>query len=553
MRRSRLFAVAIGLLLLGGTSALAADPLPGAVDPGRLEQRFERPPEPRVTPEAIIPESKAQLPPSEAGRIRFQLIAVEIEGATVFKAEEFRALYADLLGREISLLDIYQVAVKATAHYGNAGYMLSRVIVPAQKISNGTVRLRAVEGYIDRVVIEGKPHERAEFFDRYAEKIKASRPLHNRVLERYLLLANDLPGTKVRSVLRPSADNTGAATLVLTIGQTSFDGLASIDNRGSKTVGRWQTLLEGNANGFWGGADRSTVRLATTPEDTDELHYGVLSHSRILNGEGTGLDLSLTWSESEPGEDLMRLLEVETESRSARISLIHPVQRSRTGNLTLSTGLAWRDSEILQLGEKTAEDRIYLLNLGLVLDRADATGVNLLALTLSQGLGLGSARVETRASAEADFTKLELHASRTQRLTEEWSATLRVGGQVSGSGLPASEQFGIGGETFGRAFDPSEWTGDNGAAASLEVSRQLRLTDLISGHPYVFCDTAIVRRHHPVNEAKDDSADSAGLGVRLSLPRGLSLAVEAAKPLADRLSPDESRDWRYYLSAMARF
>jgi hemolysin activation/secretion protein len=554
MKRSRLFAVAIGLvLLMGMVSAMAADPLPVAVEPGRLEQRFEQPPEPRATGEALIPESKAMLPPDQAGQIRFHLTAVEIEDATVFAADDFRAFYADLLGREVSLLDIYQVAAKATARYGNAGYLLSRVIVPAQTVSNGTVRLLAVEGYIDRVVIMGKPHGQSEFFDLYAEKIKASRPLHNSVIERYLLLANDLPGTRVQSVLRPSADNTGAATLTLTVMRTRYNGMASIDNRGSKAIGRWQALLEGNVNGFWGGADRNAVLLATTPEDTDELHYVALSHSQVLNREGTSLDLSFTWSESEPGENFMRLLEVETESRSAGISLAHPVQRSRAANLTLSGGFAWRDSETMQLGEKTAEDRLYFLHMGLLHDRADATGVNLLALTLSQGLDLGNAQVETRAGAKEDFTKLEFYASRTQRLTEEWSATLRVGGQVSGSGLPASEQFGIGGETFGRAFDPSEWTGDNGAAASLEVSRRLWLTDSIEGRPYLFCDTATVRRRHPLNEAKYDSADSAGLGVRLSFPRGLSLAVEAAKPLANRAIPDESKDWRYFLRAMAKF
>jgi len=553
MKRLRLCAVVIALLLSGGVSALAADPLPGAVDPGQLEQRFERPPEPRATPEAIIPESKAQLPPDEAGQIRFQLTAVEIEGATVFTADDFREFYAEFLGREVSLLDIYQVAAKATARYGNAGYVLSRVIVPAQAISNGSVKLRAVEGYIDRVVIVGKPHGRADFFDHYGEKLKASRPLHNSVLERYLLLANDLPGTKVQSVLRPSADNTGAATLVLTVGQTPYDGLASLDNRGSKAVGRWQALLGGSANNLLGGADRSTVRLATTPEDTDELHYGMLSHSRVLGQEGTSLELFFSWSESEPGGDTMRLLEVETASRSAGISLAHPVKRSRSGNLTLSSGFVWRDSETLQLGKKTAEDRVYLLNLGLLYDRADATGVNLFSLTLSQGLDLGSAQVETRANAEEDFTKLEFHASRTQRLTEDWSATLRVGGQVSGSGLPVSEQFGIGGETFGRAFDPSEWTGDSGAAASLEISRRLSITDSIEGRPYVFYDTAMVRHRHPVDEAKQDSAASAGLGVRLSFPRGFSLALEAAKPLDDREDPEENRDWRYFLRAMARF
>jgi hemolysin activation/secretion protein len=53
-------------------------------------------------------------------------------------------------GREITGNDILELASSLTAMYRNAGYILSLVVVPPQSLSDGTLTLRVVEGYIDR-------------------------------------------------------------------------------------------------------------------------------------------------------------------------------------------------------------------------------------------------------------------------------------------------------------------------------------------------------------------------------------------------------------------
>src|SRR3546814_11365408 len=57
------------------------------------------------------------------------------------------------------------------------------------------------------------------------------------LLERYLLLVNDLPGISGTGVLRPSGSELVGSELVVTVERKRFDGFAVADNRGSRFTG----------------------------------------------------------------------------------------------------------------------------------------------------------------------------------------------------------------------------------------------------------------------------------------------------------------------------
>jgi hemolysin activation/secretion protein len=51
---------------------------------------------------------------------------------------------------------------------------------------------------------------------------------------------------------------------------------------------------------------------------------------------------------------------------------------------------------------------------------------------------------------------------------------LGLKGQLNSSGLLSAEEFRAGGGNYGRAYDPSEISGDYGAAGYLELQRTLK-------------------------------------------------------------------------------
>lgn len=552
MLRGRCLAL-LGLGLSG--LAMAADPvlLPGSIQPGQLEKRFEAPPPARAEP-IVVPEIKRlERPPKSAESLRFHLVSLALEGATIFSPETFRSLYADKLNHEISLLDVYRLAESITARYGNAGYLLSRAIVPPQTIKDGQVLIRIVEGYVDEVVIQGDSFQRQDLFRHYIDRIKANRALNASVLERYLLLANELPGMRLQSVLHPSRDNTAAATLVISVKRRPWSGGVAIDNMGSQTSGPWQSVFEGQAADLLGRFDQTVLRFATVPNRSSELIFYQLSHSHIFNGEGLRLKLDFSGSQSQPGSKILRQLEVETEGRALGLSLGYPLVRSRSRNLSLTAGLDQRSSNVFQLGANTGKDRLVTLRLGASYDQADTwNGVNQFSVTASQGLDVLDARIGSRANAITDYAKMEFLAQRKQALGARWEANVRLTGQFAKNSLPAPEQFGLGGENTVRGYEPSEWTGDRAMAVSLELAYNPSPTWDGTMQWYGYFDRGSIWRIQAANETGKHTIGSYGLGVRLSFPYELSLDIEAAKPL-DMHADGRANSWRLNLRATKNF
>ena len=119
---------------------------------------------------------------------------------------------------------------------------------------------------------------------------------------------------------------------------------------------------------------------------------------------------------------------------------------------------------------------------------------------------------------------------------------------MGGSSL-APELFSVGGEQFGRSYDPSELLDDHGATLKIE----LRHAHTWGGRhpttlmPYVFADGGRVwaRTTFPGFDSSQ-TATSAGAGLRLSIGAQLSGFVEVAKPLDRIVEQERNRDLRIY-------
>lgn len=163
-------------------------------------------PPPKPKPETIVPPIPTERAPPEAEGIRFVLNDIQIDGMTVYSKQDLAPVFENQLGKEISLAQIYEIALGLTVRYRKDGYILSQVVVPPQRIREGVVRLQAIEGYVDQVKFEGDGIDRPNLLGAYADKIKASRPLRLGVLERYLLLLNELPEVVVERVTLSPAE-----------------------------------------------------------------------------------------------------------------------------------------------------------------------------------------------------------------------------------------------------------------------------------------------------------------------------------------------------------
>jgi len=550
-------AIAGLLATLAAAAAFAQVLPPPAVQPGQVERQFVPEPQPRVRSDEIqIPGPAQQLPPGNAAAIRFQLQGITIDGVTVYDPALLAAVYADRLGREVSLSDIYAIAGELTTRYRNDGYILSQVIVPAQAVEGGVIRLQAIEGFVADIRIEGQT-PMSDKVETLAAKIKTARPLSAAVLERYLLLMNDLPGLNAKATLMASRALPGAAELLIQVTERAATGGIRLDNRGGRALGPYRLTGDLELNNRLGFDERTSVRFITT--GNRELDYLYLSQEHHVGSEGGKVSASLQATRSRPGDAITSLLNLETSGTSLALAYSHPLRRSRNENFYLRGSLTAHDGESNLLDTVATRDRIRALRFGLTYDRLDAwRGINIIDLEYSQGIkGLGASANDdpllSRTGGRVDFRKLTWYAGRLQALSANWSLLAALGGQHAFTSLLAPELYSVGGTQFGRGYDPSELVGDHGRAFKLELRYKGQLFGAAPATTYAFYDQGVVRQRDGAGLAARQAAASAGLGLRMSLDRQITAVLELAQPLTRIVAAEGNRDLRTYGGLSIRF
>ena len=572
-----------------GAASSFAQAIPNPVLPGRIENQLVPPPAelaPALPPPPAQPEEAPPPEPPTAG-INFVLRGVEVEGATVYTPDQLKETYAKYLDKPISIEILPQIEDAITVRYRRDGYILSRALIDAQTIDpqQGIVHVKVLEGYIDKVRLDPLEYEigdkgklvrnilkRIEHACRPGEVPPDDKPcpLHRDVLERYLLLANDLPGIKASAVIQPSQDNEAAADLFVTIDETPTVYTASLDNRGSGYVGPLTSHESAAFNNLLGLQERSEIHTAqSVPFNELELVNGV--EEIPLTADGLRVAIDFTHTRSRPG-GLLRELNLDTIGDAGAITLAYPYLRTRSENIQFRASLGIANAATTHgVGDATAFfDQTRTFTLGGSYDLADSyLGVNLADLSLVQGLPLLGATPENSAvashvGASPTFTKFDGEVSRVQQVIPEWNVLVGTTAQYSFSKLLSSQQFGYGGDQYGRGYDPSELLGDRGVDARTELQYTPDWAPGMMGwndgvrslQLYDFYD--IGRVWVDPGPSTHMSGASAGFGVRFTITDHFAGYLELAKPLTRAVQAVQAegaggKEPRFFFSVAGKF
>ncbi len=561
---SRILSTSAAVMLLAASSQAFAQAVPSSAEASRVGGQIA--PMSTTSSAAIggkVSAGGALVAPKGAEKVKFTLKTVKVEGQTVYEPAAIEPLYADMLGKTVTLADIYSLADRLTAKYRNDGYILSQVIIPPQTIDGGTVRLQVVEGFVDQVSIQGSTQRNIAYLNGFADKIRAAKPLNSKTLERYLLLMNDLAGVQARAVLSPSPRTPGASDVTLIVSQKAYDAFMQIDNRGSRYLGPLQLNLGTRLNNITGFYEGVNFQVVTAPDGWPdrELSFGGITWSQPLNHEGTKLTAGASITSTHPGYTLSPF-DVDGIAKSVNLELSHPFIRSRNTNLYAGLRFNYLDTHRNDnLGLGTTEDRLRVLRLNGTYQFADSLlGVNNLTAEISKGVNLFNASNAgdaglTRANGDPRFFKGTAEITRTQRINQTFEAYAAATGQLSANTLLASEEFGVGGVTYGSAYDNSEITGENGVAGRLE----LRANNLIKApvdfwQLYGFYDVGKVwDRDNAVATQRRRSLASAGAGTRININEHFAGTFELAVPLTREVETENDNNPRLFGSLTGKF
>lgn len=263
----------------------------------------------------------------------------------------------------------------------------------------------------------------------------------------------------------------------------------------------------------------------------------------------------------------MRQFDIESDQREFGLDLDAPLRRTRALSATLTFGIERIEVNSLtppaaaQGQALVVRDRLTVASLALEASQRDAWGFGEGRLELRRGLDLlGRSSLAgdpdlSRSDGDGEFWSIKAELSRSVALP--WNFTLwgQGWGQWSDRPLLAYEEFTAGGPQLGRAYHPSEISGDQGIGAVVELrwNETAPLGDWqVPVELYVFADGAEVRNLNggaPVHA----SIISTGVGIRAQFPGALAINLEAAKPINRPLAYDQTEDWRFLFSAVKEF
>lgn len=517
--------------------------LPGSADPARLDDRFRAPQSPDI--DEIAPPSSTgiddAIPFAENG---FVLQAVRLDGVTAFEDGTFGPLISEYTGQTVDLDTLNHLAARITAAYRREGYFLSRAIVPEQEVTDGTVTIRVVEGRVNAITVDDPEslldNDPLGILPGTIARIKSIVPLHGPTLERYALMLNQSYGIYVQSILtapkQGSDMSAGGIDIALKVSKNPSAFSASYNNYGSRFIGPHQVTGEWVGGNILNAYDRLQIQ-ASTSIPVREVQYGAFDYSLPITASGLTARTAFSYSNSRPGYTL-KPLEVEGDSTFFETALSYPLILSRKMVLDVGAGLQIHNTATEFLDEELIDDKLRVLKFGTTLQIQDSwDGITTAAASVNQGVNIFNA-TETgtadlsRAEGRSDFTALQFDATRSQTLPHGFELSGDLSGQYTQMPLLSAQEFGYGGPRFGRAYDPSELTGDSGVAAGLE----LRYTDIdpvlnekLRLVPFAFYDIGKVWNEDAGEESA--SAASAGMGLYYNAFDHVSGSLQLAYPL----------------------
>ena len=501
---------------------------------------------PAVSGDVVIPELSGPEAPKGADRLRVRVTGVVVEGGNRAAAADAEivaarnALTAALADKTVSVAEIFQAARAFEAACGRAGYVLTRVVVPAQKLKDGgTLRIVVIDGFIERLETRELPPRVKSRIEATLAPLVGRRSVKLAQIERALMLASDTPGVVMKSTLA-AGTQPGGSVLIVEARQKLVTGSVSVDNTMSRSLGSINSTLALQLNSAFGLGEQIYAQVGGYPRfDGPGGYFTDMPTNRQLSAgivmplstDGLSANLEAIRTDSAPNPSAGQQFYSQYERYSARLK--YAFIRSRAFNV--SSELAFDAEQETLSAVSPVFAPVSLDRLRVFRDTTDISGVTPWGAVASarviasfgvDGLGARSLADATpilplsRQGADAAFQKLEYDGHYGQLLADHFGLDLFARAMTSfGKPLLRAEQIGLVGGFGLSAFDAGTFQGDSGVVGRVELSSPWTVNfgpGAESLSPYAFGDIGAIWLMQPtVVERHETTAGSLGLGLRL--------------------------------------
>lgn len=535
-------ALPLALVLLQAWASAAEAPVtPGSVQ-DTLGGEKMRPP---VTPPQVVLPVQPSPSQHDPRARRFRVNAFAMSGNTVYRTRLLKTLLERFVDLELNLYDLNKAADTITTFYHDHGYTLARAVIPAQKVENGVVTIRIIEGRFGRVRFSGNKRYASDFLAARTGLLTPGALVTSDRLENNLLLLNDLPGLRAKVVLEPGTEF-GATDAEVQVKEKLVDAIIGVNNYGRSETGRNRVEATLNINAPLGLGDQLSISGSSTQHKL--VRYWKFGYSVPLNTVGTRLAIGSSKAAYDVSGALAAL-GLSGEVRTDEAAISHPFVRSREDNQTFSVGIKHNRLKQNALGAQVSDHQLTVMTTAYQINRihSDSSVTN-----ANFGLETNFRTSHDITQQDAVFARMELDVNHTAPFYQRWDLYLRGDIVRSRDMLPDTEKFSLGGPGSVRAFRPSEVRGDSGYLATVELRRPFTLAGRL-GAFRVTADAGEVIYKAPGYTDSRDRLRSIGVGASFFPARGVVASIDIARPMGTTHTASDDKNHRIWVNVSASF
>lgn len=452
-------------------------PVPPSLDPGALQQRQlqeqqrreqeERQRIPRVQRPLRADGTAAPTVDAAMLAMRVRVAQIAFTPSRFLPADELAALARPLVGREVALGELLALVDRINGLYRERGIATARALLPSQDVTDGRVQVRLVEATLGRVAIAGNASTAEGFIDERLSQ-RPAQVVDPVALEHDLVRFNRLYDAQLQARLEPGREAATTDLLIDVLEPPRRSWRLGFDNAGALSSGRERLTLGGTWRSLAGRRDELNANLSASTGT-----WGAsLSYALPVTRHDTRVAALLAYDHNRVDSGSFATLGLNGHSTTGSLALRQPIVVDDRS--VIEGTLAWRDrrsvnrAETVELQRTALRDWTVGLEGSTVLDPVDVGG------------GLSVSRVDsslTDASGvvtNREYTVVRLSLRGNWAFRPQWALRASVSAQRnSKSGLPAADQFYLGGDGTVRGYSASVVGGDRGEFLNLELQHPL--------------------------------------------------------------------------------
>ncbi|RKZ41922.1 MAG: ShlB/FhaC/HecB family hemolysin secretion/activation protein [Gammaproteobacteria bacterium] len=429
------------------------------------------------------------LPPIEPGQLLSSLGSIKVkqfqfEDNYVFSDEELAEITRPYV-KELSAEQLQDVKNEVTQFYIDKGYINSGAIIPDQKLVDGIVTIKIIEGTLLRVDVTGNEKLYSSYVDKRLKGKEGAALNINELQERLQMLQLNPRIQRIQAELGPGV-KLGEGRLKINVVEDSPHQFEFVfNNYRSPSIGGyrgeikyWHHNVTGSLMGKgWG--DTLYLRYGLT----EGLKDVTLRYDIPLNHHDTTLSFNIERSDSEVVEEPFKKLDVESEADTYAITLRHPLIQKPQEAFDLALRLEKRMSKTFILsqpfsfspGVQKGETDLSVIRFSQEWVRRSSISVIAARSSLNFGIDALDSTINDDGSPDSQFfTWLgqfqyvgQLNFFKTPWLNNS-RIIFRTDFQWAREDLLPLEKLSIGGATTVRGYRENLLTRDNGLISSLE-------------------------------------------------------------------------------------